>query len=255
MLFGLGIAKEYLQNRKVQFSESISIQDIIEENQEIGGNLHILIARIIEKAVEAKEGKMTITLSGDDLFSLQSLASITPDRMFSLDGVPDGSIVANIAFSSKEIKCDFVVTSSDEEVFPSMDASFGFKLGSTSWIDMIKYQIYKPKLKKIITKYRVKQVMDNWLPQEDLTGFDQLPSEKQDEIRERIATAYAQAYNTTVEQMEQLDIDVVVNKFKTMLADVLKPTETLNEQFNITLVVVIDNNVLQVTAGYNKVEE
>ena len=55
--------------------------------------------------------------------------------------------------------------------------------------------------------------------------------------------------------MEQLDIDVVVNKFKTMLADVLKPTETLNEQFNITLVVVIDNNVLQVTAGYNKVEE
>ncbi|MCX6823519.1 MAG: hypothetical protein NT085_00120 [candidate division SR1 bacterium] len=254
MLFGLGIGKEYLQSGKISFSENIGIQDIIQENQQIGGNLYVLIARIIEKAIASKEGKMAIAITAEDLFTLQSLASVPPERMISFDVVPNGNIVADIAFRNKEITCDIAITSSNEELFPSMDASFGFKLGSTSWIDMIKYQIYKPKLKKIITKYRIKQVMDKWLPQEDLSNFNALLPTEQDAIRQRIENAYILAYKETEAKMNELDIDEVVNKFKSTLEDVLKSANT-EEQFIITLVISIDNGVLQLTAEYKKIEE
>jgi hypothetical protein len=254
MLFGLGIGNDYLKSGKLTFSDNIGIQEIIQENQHIGGNLHILIARIIEKVGETQESEMKIMLTQQDLFTLQALGNVAPPQMISLVGVPEGNITADIAFLKKEITCNINITSSNEEVFPTMEASFGFKLGSTSWIDMIKYQLYKPKLKRIITKYRVKQAMDSWLPQEDLSGFDQLTPTEQNAVRERIAVAYAQAYQTTLEQMEQLDIDEIVNKFKAVLEHVLKPAETLQHYFNITLCLNLTGDNIQLTINYKKAE-
>ncbi len=256
MLMALQFAKPYIESGKLKFGDELNIHEIISANENMGGNMHMMIAMILEKITGLNTCNIGVKLSSTDFMEIQTLIGDTNTKLMALEELPSCEIKALVEISNQSsIKVSFSVTSLNEDELPSMEFSFGFRSGGVgSWIDMAKFQMNKGKIEKMVKSFLVKKAMDNWVPDEDLSNFANLSEGDQEETRKRIGKAYQEFHQSTLEKFEKFDLNEMIENIKKALNDMLKPIESLDTLFDFKVgIQIFISNELNVSIDYQRI--
>jgi len=234
MLFALLTVKPYIQSGKIKTSENLNIDEIIQANQNMGGDLHMLIAQILEKITQLQTCNIYIKLADTDIIQLQALAGSDPNKILSLKQIPACGFRLSVMWETTEVKDIRVnIASIESENLPSMEFSFGYLSGGTgSYINIDKFNQYKEKIETIARNFMINKTVDTWIASQNTAGFENLPADEQTKICQGLEKAYKDYYVETTEKFAKFDLTETIGKLQTIVNQVMKPVETIEQKLN-----------------------
>lgn len=248
MLMALQFIKPYIASGKVKISEQLKFDEIIQSNENIGGNLHMLIAMLLENITNSQACQMQITLSSKDIIAIQSLTN--PNQMVMLEQLPTCKVSLAIVFAEENtVKVDVAISSPDETVLPNVSISFGFTPGEIgTWIDMT----HRENIELLTRKFLIKKSTDAWRPEEDLSNFNSLGEEDQKKIAQSVEKQYVEFFQETTKKFENFCIDGMLEKFKQAIVNFMNSIESMKLSHFLVDIQIDINQQLEVVIDYKK---
>lgn len=248
MLMALQFIKPYIASGKVKISEQLKFDEIIQSNENIGGNLHMLIAMLLENITNSEACQMQITLSSKDIIAIQSLTN--PNQMVMLEQLPTCKVSLEITFTEENTaKVYAAINSPDETILPNVSISFGFTPGEIgTWIDMI----HRENIELLVRKFLIKKTTDAWRPKEDLSNFNSLEEAEQRKIAESVEKQYVAFFEETTKKFENFCIDGMLENFKQAITNFMSSIENMKLSHFIVDINIDINQQLDVVIDYYK---